>query len=595
MPNKSRCLTGVGAALVVAVLLLGSGQLCAQDALPRDKDGWTVFKPSPDSRIVYVSSTDGNDATGKAYGPADGAVGEDPFHPVGPVEAFKTIAAAMENARDEHPDWVLLKRGDEWRESLGLLPSGRSTTEPFLVSAYGDRLGRPVLTPRSNSCFSLDGRTGFHDIAIVGLEFYAEVMDPNSPRFNAGARRPGMSIYMRQEGVGRRLLVEDCLLRHIQITAQTPGGRLEELVFRRNLILDSYSHRGHAQGMFAKGVSVLLEENVFDHNGWRIQQRPEGGPNATADGQATYFNHNTYFCNCHDTAFRGNMFLRGSSGGNKWTANSGPGSARNLVMDNNLYVEGEAAISAGGNRPGPLRFKNVAITNNVLLHIGRARPTNRRLGWYLWISDWDGGVIAGNLLIHQMSDELTNVYGIHIGTHATRNAREGEGVHFRNVAVRDNIIHGLKSASAGLIITQSALFSDMSIAGNTIQFPGLQGKLVTVDGALSGFSFADNTYYSDGDPAGLFAVGREGMDFNAWVAASGEKGSEVRKVAFADPNRTVETYNASLGGEATLDAFIAEVRKQSKTNWRKEYTAAAVNDYIREGFKPVADSKERTR
>jgi hypothetical protein len=27
------------------------------------------------------------------------------------------------------------------------------------------------------------------------------------------------------------------------------------------------------------------------------------------------------------------------------------------------------------------------------------------------------------------------------------------------------------------------------------------------------------------------------------------------------------------------------VRKQSKTNWRPELTAAAVNDYIREGFR----------
>ena len=41
---------------------------------------------------------------------------------------------------------------------------------------------------------------------------------------------------------------------------------------------------------------------------------------------------------------------------------------------------------------------------------------------------------------------------------------------------------------------------------------------------------------------------------------------------------------ASLGKEPTFEAFLAEVRTQSKANWRREYTTRAVNDYIREGF-----------
>ena len=34
------------------------------------------------------------------------------------------------------------------------------------------------------------------------------------------------------------------------------------------------------------------------------------------------------------------------------------------MIDDNLYVEDEIGISAGGNQPGPLRFKDVKITNN---------------------------------------------------------------------------------------------------------------------------------------------------------------------------------------------------------------------------------------
>lgn len=39
----------------------------------------------------------------------------------------------------------------------------------------------------------------------------------------------------------------------------------------------------------------------------------------------------------------------------------------------------------------------------------------------------------------------------------------------------------------------------------------------------------------------------------------------------------------SLGKPAEIDAFIAEARVQSKTNWRPEFTAAVVNDWLRAG------------
>ena len=55
-------------------------------------------------------------------------------------------------------------------------------------------------------------------------------------------------------------------------------------------------------------------------------------------------------------------------------------------------------------------------------------------------------------------------------------------------------------------------------------------------------------------------------------------------ITFVDATRTVATYNATLGGAATLEAFIEECLKQSKDNWRTEYTALAVNWYLRTGY-----------
>ena len=41
---------------------------------------------------------------------------------------------------------------------------------------------------------------------------------------------------------------------------------------------------------------------------------------------------------------------------------------------------------------------------------------------------------------------------------------------------------------------------------------------------------------------------------------------------------------ASLGHKPTFDAFLAEVRKQSKARWRPEFTAGAINAWFRQGF-----------
>jgi hypothetical protein len=110
---------------------------------------------------------------------------------------------------------------------------------------------------------------------------------------------------------------------------------------------------------------------------------------------------------------------------------------------------------------------------------------------------------------------------------------------------------------------------------------------MTVKGPLSGVSFSNNKYFSGLDSGGWFKIEGKDADFKAWTAATGDTGSTEEEVRFQDPTRTVETYNASLGGKATFEDFITQVRKQSKATWRKEYTAAAVNAYVREGFRPV--------
>ncbi len=54
--------------------------------------------------------------------------------------------------------------------------------------------------------------------------------------------------------------------------------------------------------------------------------------------------------------------------------------------------------------------------------------------------------------------------------------------------------------------------------------------------------------------------------------------------SFPDPDRSISTYMTSIGQTASLDAFLTEARLQARSNWRREYTAKAVNSYIRAGF-----------
>jgi len=542
--------------------------------LPVDEQGWTVLTPSADSRLIYVSSTDGDDETGAFYAPGAPEVGQEPFEPAGAVRPFKTIAAAKAAARPEHPDWILLKRGEVWHEEIGGIPSGRSADEPLVIASYGPGTERPLLKVSEKGAITLRiiERKNIlpHDIAVVGLSFYGYKHDPNSPDY-IGTESRSPSIWF----AGRRLLIEDCRLEFLGVLPYGDG-----IVIRRNLVLSNYSNHGHSQGSYSHRGSVLLEENIYDHNGWWQQ----GRGNKKVGGGATIFNHNTYFTDCHDVVFRGNMFLRASSIGNKWTANSGPGSAYNLVMDNNLYVEGEIGLSVGGNKAGPLRFRNVRVTNNVFLDIGRARPTLRNLGWYMGIVDWDGGLVARNLFLHQVSDEVNNVHAISLGSSTSKGRYHGKNVHCRNVTVRDNIVHGLKTGGYCLIVGQGALLENILFENNAFQLPGLTSKLVRTVLDMDGVTFRGNTYYSDAEPGAWFRVGSNNVGFEEWVKRTGETGARAKKVDYPDAGRCIETYMAHLGKEASFEAFVAEVRKQSKANWRAEFTADAVNGWIRAGF-----------
>ena len=553
--------------------------------LPLDEEGWSIVRPAAESRLIYVSASEGDDETGRPYKSGDEAVGADPTRPVGDIRPYATLAAAMEQARDRMPDWVMLKRGDTWRDASISPRDGRSRGEPSVICSYGTAPERPVILGRNGGVRFGSPHSGRQHAVLMDLVLYCSFLDPEAPDYGVdtaekvtrGMAKMIIGVRSGKGQAARNILIENCRVRFGGFSLQAWGG-MTNLVLRRNVVLDKYPPAGHTMGMWGAYASVLLEECIFDHNGWLLQNVPK---NAGKPGRANPLSHNTYCTGMYNTIFRDNMFLRAASIGNKFTANLGSGSVREVLVDNNLYVDGEIGVSMGGNRSAPLRWVDCRITNNVMTDLGRSRPTGRRLAWYAGAQDWDGGTIAGNLFLHQPREEIRNVRGLLL-----RGSEEPaeEAVYMRNVTVRDNLFHGLKNGRAAIQIQGNHRLRNVTVADNLLQFPGLPSPLVKADGLKGGITFRGNTYWSGAEPDQWFSSGDESLTFDEWVNRSGEEDARREKVEFPDPDRCIETYMKSLGMEPTIDAFVAAARAQSKRTWRPEFTAKAVNDYIRAGF-----------
>ena len=207
----------------------------------------------------------------------------------------------------------------------------------------------------------------------------------------------GFHFYTRipsDERQVRDILIEDCqfiaygnniLTGHVADNGNAP---IERVAFRRCHFLRNWNdsrsqglyHVGQDMGNNSAGV-VLLEECFFDHNGW-LGYYEAGGYRDHRNGQATFLNHNTYFTSARNILMLRNIFTRPSSIQNKFTGTtSNP--TQNIVLRDNLFIEGEVGLSAGGNSSGVNRFKDMVVEDNIYTHVGRDNPTKRNLAGVL--------------------------------------------------------------------------------------------------------------------------------------------------------------------------------------------------------------------
>jgi hypothetical protein len=309
-----------------------------------------------DSRIVYVAANGDDAAAAQAKGrgfylPGDPEIGSDPTQPVGAVVAYASYAAARARMRDGEPDWLLFLRGDTfssfdpaWTSEVVQVWRGRSAAERAVVAAYGDpNLPRPILL--SGQMASASDRKRAFFFVRAGLCMVASLEPRWSGDLSAGSGPALISIR------GTDTSANDILLEDIFFRGSAGVVQGQRLTLRRCVIADAFNTgSGHAQGMFDGGNGLVVEECVFDRNGYK---EDPNNPftwtrSVSANGMAAgtglqprrdFFCRNMYLTGAPAVppTLRGNIISRGAGGGSVQMRDGG-------IAERNLFIWNEQAL-----------------------------------------------------------------------------------------------------------------------------------------------------------------------------------------------------------------------------------------------------------
>lgn len=514
--------------------------------LPLDTNGWSILKESATTKKYYVS-TSGNDAN-------DGLSESKPL---------KTLKAGIAKLANNSTDWLLLKAGDVWDESIQVWgKNGKSPTERIIITSYGGT-ARPVV-----SLFKATGegiRIGkCSNVAVVGLHFKAADKSPKHPSYNPKAKRyHGINI---GEVNTNNILVEDCYAElfetNILLVHNTDDKTKfnSNIVIRRNVLTDSWSPGGKAMNLYASGMTnFIIEENVFDRGG----HVPE-----IHESVQTGFSHNIYLSSNNGPSYvYKNILARPASHGLQQRA--GGLAKDNLTIDCPWHYliglhDSETCYNVGlgsGNLPTTkLGFgievksaQNCDVHHNLIAN----KPVNVG-GWpaYKFTFNSTDGFIGGTT-IPLTHDAVIKVY--------------------ENIAYHWD-------CNEGVMRIDTINDSDVTVNNNKLVelgYPQSTMYYTQLGGAKK--LFKDNQYSTDQPLSNFARVDGSRKSFAEWKALTGDN-SIITEIQFPDTTRTIATYCTKIGLKASVADFMVAAKKQSKSNWKQELRATIVNDYFREGF-----------
>jgi len=512
----------------------GSGP--AFDTVTITLNEWTPFTPSGDTRVIYVSSSTGNDA----------------WNGLSPSTPKRTIEAGKVLMRNGLPDWLLLRKGDVWDSRLGdWWYSGRSASERMLISSYGTAPERPLLRTGNASGFSA-GRP-VHHVAIVGIRFHCN-------QYNGATWTRGIEFL----DASTNLLIEDCVTEGfnngIVVTASSAPPRHFNVTIRRNVVIDSYDTQTNGgNGIFLGFANgVLIEENVIDNNGWTEAHYPHN----------SWPGHNIYAQNGNlNVVVRGNIISR----------TDGIQLRCGGLLERNLFLRNAISIMLGGGVQPENGGVTGIVRNNVVLDGANYDPRpHQARGWGMSIAgNVTSSIIESNVVAHNVngSAPIPAVFSV---------ANNGRGV--ENTLFMGNIFHAWNGSTqfqgSGPQTANFQLFNNKfqnQISADPLIVHSLPESTSAIFSAYNVFDGLAGQY-------GLMRVGGSYLSLGQWKPMVHDTTSLELQATFPAPGRTIATYHQSIGGAPSLDAFMSQARMQSRANWRVQYTAPAVIDFIRAGF-----------
>lgn len=539
---------------------------------------WTQLLPSADTRRSYVSASgdDANDCASEA-------------------KPCRTIQRGLSRLRDGYPDWLLLKRGDVWYESItgpdtSWSMSGRSAGEPMVITAYGESGPRPLLKTGYNIGFWRFLDNDVHDVALVGIHFKAHTRDPYSSEYEGNGSN-SVNAGFRWTGGGnvKNVLVEGCKFEfygsNIVMHPGNGAPMFENVKIRGNVAYSAWYSGTYSQGLFVDRIrGLLIEGNLFDRNGGLIGY--EGDPNGIVPSDVSeenvavsWFDHQAYINSFNeDVVVANNIF----TGGDGCQMRAGG------LAANNLFVRAVNSLDVGvASSPTPGGVSGQVVYNVFLEGVDFPKnpsiPTYRANGIQVANISAEGGLqIEHNIFANDSSEEA---YGRAVRLNGTNCGDNGESCAVRNVSFRQNVIYNWRGGFQTYGNTGSEV-DDVRVEENFIQNPADdRAFLLHLEGGLGtdSFAFSGNTYFRGGG-ARWITVGQDEIDFATWVDRASESNAKSEAPNFPDASRTLGQYNALQGGEATHEDFMRRAREQSPYSWDPNLEAAAVNRWFREGF-----------
>ena len=501
-------------------------------ATPTQTTGWTDLSPSAGTRQIFVSPRGSDSNSGLSQS-----------RPV------RTIGKAYSLMRNGRPDWMLLERGAIFNESFpSWRKSGRSASEPMVVTTYGPGSQRPkIRTGSSSGLISADNQVRRH-LRFVGLEIFPHTRSNEVPA--------GVSFV----GPVDDILIEDFYVHGFAngiLFQASDDSRGSNVTVRRSIIADNWAMSQHAQGLFFRSIdNVSIEECVIDQNGWLPQLEAQ---------TRTIFNHNVYIQrDVTGLRFVDNFVSRGSSHGLQ--ARNGGTVERNVFWENPISI---LWGNEGGTGEVPVRG---TVSNNVLLDAIDMHDQPR--GWGILIENVERGRVDQNILAGSTSSPFSS-WGIGIGG--------PDRALVRNLTIEGNVFYNWYNGFTVLRRTAE----DIDVVRNT--FTTTRSNEVLIDHRVpeteDNVDYLGNRYYQSDSTTRWFAFNYQELNLNEWRRDFDPQAQAIPNPTSYFPNSrwTLDTY-ASGKGYSNAEALVGAMRGQRRAVWNNALTTRSIVGEARVAF-----------